>query len=131
METRDSSALSPFFAGSCEMEGAFLNSAFFSVLSTVLSVAACVATWIAAVVAVLTLALVLVPGVSAGEVVVREGSEDDGNKGESLVMDGGGKVDGLLLVGIFMEVELSSPCSGGSFFVVVWVRAVWRRGKLT
>ena len=111
------------------MEGVFFNSAFFSVLSTVLSVAACVATWIAAAVAVLTLALVLVPGVTAGEVVVREVSEDDGNKGESVVTERGGKV--WLLVGMFMEVELPLPCSGGSFLVVAWVRAAWRRVKLT
>ena len=86
------------------MEGVFFNSAFFSVVSTVLSVAVCVATWIVAVVAVLTLVLVLVPGVTVGEVVV---SEDNGNKGESLVTNGGGKVDGWLLVGMVMEVELS------------------------
>ena len=110
METRDSSTLSPSFVGSCEMEGVFFNSAFFSVVSTVLSVAICVATWVAAVVAVFTLVLVLVPGVTVGEVVV---SEDDGNEGESLVTNGGGRVNGWLLVGMFMEVELSLP--------VVWV----------
>lgn len=111
------------------MEGIFFNSVFFSVLS----VATCVAAWLAAAVALLRLALGLVPGVSAGEIVVREVSEDDDSKGESLVTEvsedddskgeslvtvRGGKVDGWLLVGMFMPVELSLPCSGGLFFVV-------------
>lgn len=96
------------------MEGIFFNSGFFSVLS----VAACVATWLAAAVALLRLALGLVPVVSAVEVVVREVSEDDDSKGESLVTVRGGKVDGWLLVGMFTPVELSLPCSGGLFFMV-------------